>query len=222
MKAVIFDWDGTLVDSRNVIVESYKKVLSEIGYNIDADFILKRIGIGVQKIFIDFFNEKNIPYDMDMIKKLSDRKNRIHMESSDKIKILEGSIELLESLKGKVRIALATMGNEIVIQHIINIKGLGKYFNVVVTGDEIKKPKPDPGIFLKTADLLDILPENCLVIEDSVYGVKAAKKANMKCIAVTSGPFSREEVERESPDLIVKSLKELNYETIMNLFNTRV
>ena len=217
MKAVIFDWDGTLVDSEKVIVYSYKKVLNEMGYDIDADFVLKRIGIGVKKIFIEFFDEKGIPYDEELLKELSDRKNKIHMGLSDKIRTLDGSIELLDSLKGKVKIALASMGNREVIEQIINTKNLGKYFDIVITADDIKEPKPAPDIFLRTASRLGVLPENCLVIEDSVYGVRAAKKANMKCIAVTSGNFSREQLEVESPDLVVKSLRELNYAKIMNL-----
>ena len=69
-------------------------------------------------------------------------------------------------------------------------------------------PKPDPEIFLKCAFDLKCRPERCIVIEDSIFGVKAAKEANMKCIAIPSGSYSKEELQKQKPDLIVTSIKE--------------
>ncbi|MCJ7721699.1 HAD family phosphatase, partial [Candidatus Bathyarchaeota archaeon] len=73
---------------------------------------------------------------------------------------------------------------------------------------EVANPKPDPEVFLVAAKKLGVAPEDCVVVEDSVFGVRAAKAANMKCIAVPSGAYSKEELEQEQPDLMIDSLLE--------------
>jgi len=206
--AVIFDWDGTLADTKHVIVNSFQRVLKEIGCKTSDDFIERRIGVGPRNIFKDALKAANIPFDEETINKLEKEKIKIHMELIEKINLFEGATELLNSLKNKVKTALATMSNRRVIDKLLIEKEVRKYFNVVITFDEVKKTKPDPEIFLKCAMKLKCQPERCLVLEDSIFGVVAAKKANMKCIAIPSGAYSKEELEKEEPDLIVNSINE--------------
>ena len=85
---------------------------------------------------------------------------------------------------------------------------LEKYFEVVLTAESVSHSKPDPEIFLKTASELKANPEKCVVFEDSIFGVKAAKSAEMGCVAVTTGVYTKEELEAEKPDLVVKTLKD--------------
>jgi len=206
--AVIFDWDGTLADTKHVIVNSFRRVLKDIGCNTSDDFIERRIGVGPRNILKDALKAANIPFDEEMIDKLEEEKLKIHMELIDEINLFEGATELLNSVKNKVKTALATMGNKRVIDKLLAEKGVRKYFNVVLTFEEVKKPKPNPEIFLKCAMRLKCQPKKCLVLEDSIFGVIAAKKANMKCIAVPSGAYSKEELKKEEPDLIVNSINE--------------
>jgi beta-phosphoglucomutase-like phosphatase (HAD superfamily) len=85
---------------------------------------------------------------------------------------------------------------------------LSGFFDVVLSADEVINPKPNPEIFLKCAAKLGLKPEHCVVIEDSVFGVRAAKSAQMSCISVLSGASSRSELEHEKPDIIVASIEE--------------
>jgi len=103
---------------------------------------------------------------------------------------------------------LATMSSRKVVGKLLPEKKIEGYFDVVVTADEIVKPKPDPEVFLISAAKLGVKPEVCVVVEDSVFGVRAAKVAKMKCIAVPSGAYSREELQEENPDLMINSLVE--------------
>ncbi len=80
-------------------------------------------------------------------------------------------------------------------------------FDVVLTVEAVIHSKPDPEIFLKTAQQLKAKPQECVVFEDSIFGIKAAKSANMCCIAVTTGVYKEEELKVEKPDLIVESLR---------------
>jgi HAD superfamily hydrolase (TIGR01509 family) len=127
---------------------------------------------------------------------------------SSQVKLFEGAIALLESIRPKVKLALASMSNRDFVDHILKAMNVQRFFDVVLTADEVNKSKPDPEIFLKCALKLGSSPEKCVVVEDSIFGVKAAKAAKMSCIAVLTGEYSREELKEANPDLIVNSLKE--------------
>ena len=103
---------------------------------------------------------------------------------------------------------LASMNNRSVIIHLLKAKDLENCFNAVLTAESISHSKPNPEIFLKAASKLNASPEKCVVVEDSIFGVKAAKSANMSCVAVVTGVYSKVELEKEKPDLIVKTLKD--------------
>jgi len=208
VKAVIFDWDGTLADTRKTVVRSFQKVLGEAGCAVSDEFIERRMGIGTKKTIIEAFRECHIRLDVSTLEKLAKEKIRIQAELTNIVSLLKGAAELLEELQGRTKIALATMSSRKVVAKLLLEKRIGGYFEVVVTADEIGKPKPDPEVFLVSATKLGVKPEDCVVVEDSVFGVRAAKAAEMKCIAVPSGAYSKVELEKEKPDIIVDSLAE--------------
>ena len=208
VKAVIFDWDGTLADTKSAVVRSFQKVLTEAGCLVSDEFIERRIGIGTKKTIIEAFRECHMRLAVSMLEKLAKEKVRIQAELADIVNLLGGATELLEELHGRIKIALATMSSQKVVDKLLSEKKIGGYFDVVVTADEVVKPKPDPEVFLVSATRLGVNPEDCIVVEDSVFGVRAAKAAEMKCIAVSSGAYSREELWEENPDLLINSLAE--------------
>jgi HAD superfamily hydrolase (TIGR01509 family) len=209
-EAVIFDWDGTLADTRRVIVASFQKALSEVHCDVGDGFIERRIGIGAEQTFKEILCASGIRFDEALITSLVEKKIQAEIDLSSKVKLFEGSLDLLESLHGKVKLGLASMNNHDVIDHMLNALNVRKFFGVVLTVDEVHNPKPDPEIFLKCALKLGSTPEKCVVVEDSIFGVKAAKTAKMGCVAVLTGVYSREELKKANPDLIVNSLKERN------------
>jgi len=207
-EAVIFDWDGTLADTRNVLLVSFRKALHSINCEVSDELIERRIGIGTVNTFKEILIEKGVSYDDALINKLLRIKVQTEINLSKQISLFEGAQELLEDLDGKIKVALASMNQCEFIDHMLKEKRIQKFFNVILTANEINKPKPDPEIFLKTAQQLGVKPECCVVVEDSIFGVKAAKSANMGCIAVAQGAYSKEELCSANPDLIVPSLKE--------------
>jgi len=207
-EAVIFDWDGTLGDTRQVIVASFQRALSEVGCKVSDEYIERRIGIGAADTFRDILRSANVQVDEKLIKRLVQRKSELEIELTDQVRLFPGAKELLEVVHGKVKMALASMNNRSVVVHLLKAKDLEKYFDAVLTAESISHSKPDPEIFLKAAFNLKASPEKCVVVEDSIFGVKAAKSANMRCIAVTTGVYSKTELEKEQPDLTVKTLKD--------------
>ena len=208
IKAVIFDWDGTIADTKKAVVQSFQKVLGEADCRVSNEFIEKRMGIGTKKTIIEAFRECHMRLDVSTLEKLANEKIRIHANLAHIVNLFDGVTELLEALQGKTKIALATMSNRKVVDKLLPAKRIESYFDVVVTADDVDKPKPDPEVFLVAAARLEVEPKDCVVVEDSVFGVQAAKAAGMRCIAVSSGVYSGEELGKESPDITVDALTE--------------
>ena len=206
--SVIFDWDGTLADTRKAIVISFQKALKEINLEVPTQYIERRIGIGASETFREILAAANRRVDEKVVKQLIERKSKVQMELANEVALFEGTRELLEALRGKVKVGLASMNNRSVIMQLLQNKGISGCFDAVLTVEAVSHSKPDPEIFLKTAEQLKAKPQECVVFEDSIFGVTAAKAANMGCIAVTTGVYSGQELAVEKPDLIVKNLKD--------------
>jgi HAD superfamily hydrolase (TIGR01549 family) len=208
--ALIFDWDGTLADSRRVVVASFQKALSDLDCEISDVFIEKRIGIGSTETFKEILHSCKTIFDEALIRRLVKLKVRNEIEMSEGITLFNGAFHLLRFLQGRIRLGLASMNDRAVIEQLLRVMSLNKFFSAVVTADNVVYSKPNPEIFLKCAGELNCVPERCVVVEDSVFGVEASKLANMSCIAVLTGAHSKEMLEKANPDLIVNSLTESN------------
>ncbi len=205
-EAVLFDWDGTLADTRNVIVASFKAALKEINLEVPTGYIERRIGIGATETFREILKTANRCVDEKVVMHLVEQKSKVEIKLADEVVLFWGARQLLKTLHGKVKVGLASMNNRAVVMHLLEINGLATFFDTVLTAEEVSSSKPNPEIFLKTAKKLKTNPQNCVVFEDSIFGVKAAKSAGMCCIAVTTGVYNRVKLEKETPDLIVNSL----------------
>jgi beta-phosphoglucomutase len=205
-KAAIFDWDGTLADTRKVIVLSFQKTLKESNLSVSDEYIERRIGIGAAETFREILQSAKRQVNEGLVERLVERKSQLEIELTSQIKLFPGARSLLEALRGKLKVGLASMNNRSIIMHLVEANNLTKYFETTLTAESISLSKPNPEIFLKTAEKLKTNPELCVVLEDSIFGVKAAKSGGMGCIAVTTGVYSRAELEREKADLVVDSL----------------
>jgi beta-phosphoglucomutase len=207
-EAVIFDWDGTLADTRQVVVASFQKALSDVHCEISDEFIERRIGIGSAETFREVLRFSNMHFDETLIKSLVEKKIQNEIEMSADVKLFDGSLDLLEHLQGKVKLGLASMNEGEVINNLLKMTNTQKFFDAILTADDISKSKPNPEIFSRCTLKLRSSQEKCVVVEDSIFGVEAAKKARMSCVAVLTGVYSRTELENAGADLIVSSLRE--------------
>jgi HAD superfamily hydrolase (TIGR01509 family) len=143
-----------------------------------------------------------------LIETFVEKKIQNEIELSAEAELFDGSKQLLESLHGKTKLGLASMNDRMVIDHMLKLTSMDILFNAVFTAEDVTNPKPHPEIFLKCATKLRSQPEKCVVVEDSLFGVEAAKTAKMKCIAVLTGVHSEDMLRKANPDLIVGSLTE--------------
>jgi beta-phosphoglucomutase family hydrolase len=206
IKAVIFDWDGTLADTRKAVVQSFQAVLTKAGCKVSKEFIERLMGVGTKKTILEAFKDCNLRIDVETLDRLSNEKVRIQAELTDLVQVFNGVTELLDALKSKTKLAVATMSGRQVIDKILVEKKLAGYFETVISADDISNPKPNPEIFLKAAKMLGVSPKDCVVVEDSIFGVKAAKEAKMRCVAVSSGVYSNQELQKGHPDIVVEGV----------------
>jgi beta-phosphoglucomutase len=207
-KAAIFDWDGTLADTRHSIVVSFHRALQENGLDVSTEYIERRIGIGAADTFREILQSQRGQKNESLVNRLVERKSEIQIELASEVQLFSGSEHLLAALQDKVKVALASMNNRDVIGYLLKKMAVEDCFQVILTGDRISRSKPDPEIFLKVASELDVKPEFCVVFEDSIFGVQAAKSACMSCVAVSTGIYNEHELQQFKPDLIVKNLKD--------------
>jgi beta-phosphoglucomutase len=207
-EAAIFDWDGTLANTKKAIVVSFQNALSEININTNDKLIERLIGIGSAETFKEILKFENTSFNEALIESLVRKKVQNSIKLSGEIKLFNGSKDLLRILEGKIKLGLASMNKRKFIDHLLQKFGLSNLFDIIITADEVKKAKPNPEIFLKCAKKMRVTPKRCIVFEDSVFGIRAAKDGGMSCIAVLTGVYSRSEIEPEFPDIIVNSLTE--------------
>lgn len=205
-EAAIFDWDGTLADTRKAVLVSFQKALKEINLEVPNRYIERRIGIGASETFREILKAANRRVDEKIVKQLVEHKSKVQIQLADEVPLFDGAKEILVLLNGKVKMGLASMNNRAVVMHLLQLNGLADCFDVILTVEAVSHSKPDPEIFLKTAKQLKVRPAKCVVFEDSLFGVQAAKAAGMSCVAVTTGVYTKEELKAEKADLAVKSL----------------
>ena len=230
IKAITFDLDGTLIQTEVLKAKSYALAISIITKgSVEVQHVLdgfsKYVGLSrnevVSGLIQEFNSILNLHFsseDTESIqqKVLSERLS-IYQDMINDNELLSAhfcpyNLELLHSLyKDNYLTALATMSNLTEVDKVLEVMGIRQKLNLVITRDQVSFGKPDPEIYLKTKDILKVKAEECLVIEDSVNGIKAALNAGMHVFAVTND-ITRTSVHKSGlliNELIVDDLTEL-------------
>lgn len=186
-QAFIFDMDGTLVDNMAFHNRVWIKLLTEKGAQVDPEtFNDRTAGKTNPEIFHMFLGEA-VP---DALIPLysQEKETRYRQVYRQHLKAVPGLIEFLSAAQaGGIRLGLATSAGPENIAFVLDSLGIRDQFQVIVNGNEVRRGKPDPEIFLETARRLETVPEACLVFEDSRGGIEAGRRAGMAVVAITTG-----------------------------------
>ncbi len=209
IKSIIFDLDGTLIDTLDLHIQAFQLLFEEINELIPYEKIAENMGRTPRDTLLTLL--PRLQENKNQLEFLAKRKEEILTNLLDHIPKFPGVIELLQYIqKMQLIICLASSTPKYNVMKMLQGASIDHYFQVIITGEDITIGKPNPEIFLKAAEKAGISYETCLVIGDSPHDVIAAKKAGMKIIAVLTGKHSFEEVQKEQPDLLISSLKELS------------
>jgi len=183
-EAVIFDMDGTLIASTEADFLAWKWLFGD--YNCPFTFQEYLPLLGVRSA--DVIRER-LGLEGDALRDALARKMNYYTEivARNGIQVTPHAHPFLEQVRSyPVKMALATSARREKVQLIMEQTGLPGFFDIIITGEDARRSKPAPDIYLITAELLRVKPSQCVVIEDAVHGITAARNAQMKCIAIAS------------------------------------
>lgn len=181
-KALIFDLDGTLADTMPVHFQAYKNILQDYGIEFTPELFGTLAGVPA----VDTIRKLNEQFGTNMVpEEVGHFKEGEYEKIMHKMKPVEPVVELVKEYHGRLPMAVGTGGYKRLAWKTLEILGLDKYFEILVSAEDVRHPKPHPETFLKCAELLGVQPEVCQVFEDGDPGIQAATAAGMISTLVT-------------------------------------
>lgn len=195
MRAVIFDFDGTLVDSEPNYFQANRALLAQHGIPFDETDNQRYVGASSLDMMHDFVARHGLPGPP---RALVEQRDRLYLAIAEgSTRVFPGMLRFLDLVQGsRLPVAVASGSSLAVIRRLLAVVGLADRFDQVLSAEQVARGKPAPDVFLEAARRLRQAPRSCVVVEDSAPGVAAAFRAGMRCIAVPerlqpsrSGPF---------------------------------
>jgi HAD superfamily hydrolase (TIGR01509 family) len=216
--AVIFDMDGVLVDSNPFHLAKWSEFLRERGIAFDAAKLPDQILGQRNDAALRFFFGLNLT--REERRALSEEiEGRFRTAFKPHARPLPGLLALIQECRAAgIVMAVASSAMKKNVDFVAEALGLAPYFKVLLNGDQVSRAKPDPEIYLRAAEMLNVEPARAVAFEDSPVGIEAVVRAGMKCVAIAS-TFPFKSLRNESrPDFVVRSFEELNLEKLRGLF----
>lgn len=182
-KALIFDLDGTLVDSMPAHFQAWCKALADQGQaGVFPEDVFYAMGGRPTRDIVGIINgEQGLKLNPDRV---ASAKKRHFLKTLGGIKLIPEVVAVVEQYRGRVPLAVASGGSREVVEKTLQILGVSDWFDEVVSSTEVSRGKPAPDIFLEAAKRLDVAPSDCVVFEDARAGIIAAREAGMEVVAV--------------------------------------
>jgi HAD superfamily hydrolase (TIGR01509 family) len=216
IQTVIFDMDGVIVDTEPVHRYAYYKQFEELNIEVTEAMYTSFTGFSTRNTFQTLKEQFQLTHE---VEDLIQRKRSIFNDAFDTkedLELLEGVRTLIEDLhQNGIQLILASSASKVTIDRVFNRFGLHDFFTHIVSGEDFPKSKPHPAIFEHAASLSIAPKENCIVIEDSTNGVKAAKAAGIYCVGYISEHSKDQHL--DEADLVINHFKELTAEVIRTL-----
>ncbi|RTY88648.1 HAD family hydrolase [Flavobacterium sp. RSP15] len=216
IQTVIFDMDGVIVDTEPVHRYAYFKQFAELNIPVTEDMYTSFTGNSTRNIFQKLKEIFEIEHE---VEDLIQRKRTIFNDAFDSkadLELLQGVEHLIKELhQNGIQLILASSASKVTIERVFSRFKLHDYFTHVVSGEDFPKSKPHPAIFEYAASLSVAPKANCIVIEDSTNGIKAAKAAGIFCVGYNS--IHSEAQDLSEADVMINHFNELDFEAVRNI-----
>ena len=223
LKAIIFDCDGVIANTEPIHLAGFTEVLAEHGIALTKDdYLAHYLALDDRGCFTKSFAAHGSPLSQDQLQELIRRKAEyVRRAMRTDLTLLPGITEFVQAAADRYPLAVASGALRDEVDTVVNHGGLRKCFRVIVSAEDTPRSKPHPDPFIKALQLLnqtvdeDIEPGECLVIEDSIHGVRAAHQAGMRCVAITSS-YPKEKL--SEAERVIDSFLDLSLQEVESLF----
>jgi beta-phosphoglucomutase len=215
--AAIWDVDGTLVDTAELHFQAWEAVCAEKGRPFSRADLAATFGRRNPEIIAALFGTR---FGERETAELGERKEELYRAAARKgVELLPGVRALLEDLhRAGFRQAIGSSAPRANLELILRLTNVERFFDAIIGAEETQRGKPDPQVFLTAAERLGIPPARCVVLEDAVAGVQAAKAGGMKCIAVRFvGHHPESALQQAGADLVVANLEQVSAQTVQQI-----
>jgi HAD superfamily hydrolase (TIGR01509 family) len=213
--AVIFDLDGVLVDSESVWDEVRRDLTLQSGGRWSADAQRRMMGMSSTEWARFMHDELGVRLEPDEISRSVVAEMVLRYQR--RLPLIDGAADAVRRLGGRWPLGLASSANRPLIDLFLARSGLAELFGASVSSEEVKRGKPAPDVYLRTAELLGVRPAGCAAVEDSSNGLRAASAAGMRVIAIPNAEFPPVADALDQADVILPSIAELLPETVAGL-----
>lgn len=216
LKAVLFDMDGVIVDTEPLHRKAYFLMFNDMNINVSESLYTSFTGqstLNICKKLVDLFNISEAPQTLVACKR---KHFKYLFENDDSLQLLDGVLDLIKDYyNNNVTLVLASSASMPNINRIFDRFNLNPYFVAKLSGADLKESKPHPEIFIKAAEAANQPRENCIVIEDSSNGIKAANDAGIFVIGYDSKHSTDQDY--ANANMVVSSFSEIHYQDIKNV-----
>jgi HAD superfamily hydrolase (TIGR01509 family) len=212
-RALVFDLDGVLLDSEQVWNEAKEKLVRERGGRWREEAPRTMMGMSSLEWSRYLHDELGVPLEPDAIS--DEVVRRLEGVYRDRLPLIDGAAEAVERLAAAVPLGLASSSNREIIDLFLELSGLGPCFAVTISSEEVERGKPAPDVYLEVVRRLGADPADSVAVEDSENGIRAARAAGMRVVAVPNPHYPPDPAALAEADDVVGSLHDLTVERVL-------
>lgn len=217
IEALLFDWDGLVIDTETTWARVFSEALAEIGYTVDLPALGHLVGVAGAEFEQEWarFAAEHLHHGFDRATITAAILPRLQA-ANDALEPLPGVVDLLRLARDRSwRTGIATGSQRRYVQPRLERLGLARWFDELVTIDDVHRGKPSPDIYIELARRLEVAPSGCVVFEDSAHGARAAIEAGMRVIVCPCSVTTHHAFPSEA--LVVRSLADVHVGTLHEL-----